>query len=266
MGLQLIESGLINVYQDNSDEMLINARELHSFLMVGRDFTTWMKDRLEKYGFEAGVDYILTLTKTGERKNVTRHEYFLKLDTAKEIAMVENNARGRLIRRHFIEIEKQFRNRNLKSQPRTTGEFLLLVAQQFVEHERKMAELEKRQKEQEQRVASISSYLVETPDRTKVDRKVKEYARRHHAGNVNAAWREVYRMIKDKYGIDVLRRVENERQRINHRRIAEGLMPYTFSTLKHKVNGMDILCRMNMLSDVLEIVAGLSIKGSHKIS
>jgi phage anti-repressor protein len=30
---------------------LINARELHSSLGVGRDFLTWMKDRIDRYGF-----------------------------------------------------------------------------------------------------------------------------------------------------------------------------------------------------------------------
>jgi anti-repressor protein len=36
-------------------------------------------------------------------------EYLLSLDTAKEIAMLENNEKGRWVRRYFIECEKRLR-------------------------------------------------------------------------------------------------------------------------------------------------------------
>lgn len=87
----------------------VDARELYEFLNVGRDFTTWIKKRLSDYGFEKNVDYVVTLTRTGERQNVIKHNYFLTLDTAKEIAMVENNDRGRQARRYFIEVEKRYK-------------------------------------------------------------------------------------------------------------------------------------------------------------
>lgn len=36
-------------------------------------------------------DYILAIAKIGERKNVVKHDYYLTIDMAKELAMVENN-------------------------------------------------------------------------------------------------------------------------------------------------------------------------------
>ena len=36
----------------------VNARELHSFLEVGKDFSTWIKNRIEQYGFVDGVDFV----------------------------------------------------------------------------------------------------------------------------------------------------------------------------------------------------------------
>ena len=42
----------------------VNARELHSFLEAGRDFSTWIKSRLSTLGSIEGEDYLLT--KTGE--------------------------------------------------------------------------------------------------------------------------------------------------------------------------------------------------------
>lgn len=53
------------------------------------------KRQNKKYDFVQDEDYILTLAKIGERKNVVKHEYFLTINMAKEIAMVENNEMGR---------------------------------------------------------------------------------------------------------------------------------------------------------------------------
>ncbi|EOZ5548711.1 antA/AntB antirepressor family protein, partial [Escherichia coli] len=65
--------------------------------------------RLNEYGFVENLDYILfspNLAKTPGRR---RKDYHLTLDTAKELAMVERNEKGRQIRRYFIECEKKFR-------------------------------------------------------------------------------------------------------------------------------------------------------------
>lgn len=36
-----------------------NARDLWQFVESKRDFSNWIKDRIEKYGFIQGVDYLL---------------------------------------------------------------------------------------------------------------------------------------------------------------------------------------------------------------
>lgn len=106
---RIVANDLVPVYATDAEERVVDARELHKFLEVGRDFTNWIKDRIEKYGFVRGQDYFLTLTKIGERQNVTRHDYILKLDVAKELCMVENNEQGRKARKYFIEVEKRFK-------------------------------------------------------------------------------------------------------------------------------------------------------------
>lgn len=113
--MKIIENGLIPIMENESGEHLVDAKELHEFLIIGRDFTTWVKDKLDKYGFVENEDFILTFTKTGERKNVTKHEYILTLDTAKEIAMLENNEKGREVRKYFIAVEKKTRQKQLES-------------------------------------------------------------------------------------------------------------------------------------------------------
>lgn len=99
-------SGSLNGEQ----QTLINARDLHQFLDVGRDFNTWMKGRIKEYGFAQAIDFTETpvLGNRGFWKTETKN-YHLSIDMAKELAMVERSDKGRAIRRYFIEMEKSVR-------------------------------------------------------------------------------------------------------------------------------------------------------------
>ena len=123
--MKIFQDGLIKVYQNDRQEQIVNARELHEKLQSKRDFSNWIADRIEKYGFVENTDFTTILLKsTGGRP---RTEYALTLDTAKEIAMVENNEQGRKIRRYFIEVEKK--SRNMFEIPKTLPEALRKAAE-----------------------------------------------------------------------------------------------------------------------------------------
>lgn len=85
----------------------VNARELHSFLESGRDFSTWIKDRIVSYGFVEDQDFLVFhengVNPYGGRPN---KNYMLSIDMAKELSMVERNAKGKQARQYFIECEK----------------------------------------------------------------------------------------------------------------------------------------------------------------
>lgn len=83
---------------------LVDARLLHSFLDVSRQFANWIKERITEYGFIEGTDFLTNLLKTKGRPSI---EYYLTLDMAKELAMVERNEKGRQARRYFIECERR---------------------------------------------------------------------------------------------------------------------------------------------------------------
>ncbi len=112
--LKKIEEGIITIYENKSKERLISARELF-YVLRGREtktkFADWIKERLVKYKFIENVDYICfrNFTKADRYGNKTTKEYYLTIDTAKEICMIENNEIGRKIRRYFIETEKRYR-------------------------------------------------------------------------------------------------------------------------------------------------------------
>ncbi len=44
----------------------VSARELYKWLGVGRDFSNWIKDRIEKYDFVENLDYFTAFAKFGE--------------------------------------------------------------------------------------------------------------------------------------------------------------------------------------------------------
>ena len=88
----------------------VNARELHVFLGNGDMFANWIKNRIEKYGFVENQDFVSFL-KTTKKPNGGRpsREYYITLDMAKQLTMVENNEKGMQARQYFIECEKQLR-------------------------------------------------------------------------------------------------------------------------------------------------------------
>jgi anti-repressor protein len=111
-GLKVIESGIVPVYEDKEARILINARELHGFLESGRQFANWIQDRVERYNFVEGEDFFTfnEIVKRKDARGATVYaEYLLTIDTAKEIAMVENNQKGRQVRKYFIECEKRLK-------------------------------------------------------------------------------------------------------------------------------------------------------------
>lgn len=95
----------------NGDKITaVNARDLWKFLESKQDFSTWIKRRIEKYEFIEGQDYLLHKF-VEQLPSGAKHciEYLISLDMAKELAMVENNERGRQARQYFIEVEKRYR-------------------------------------------------------------------------------------------------------------------------------------------------------------
>lgn len=94
----------------NTSKQTINARDLHQQLQVGKVFAAWITDRIQTYGFIEGEEFFPNLEKTsGILGGRPKTEYFITLDMAKELALLENNPTGRQVRRQLIEAERQLR-------------------------------------------------------------------------------------------------------------------------------------------------------------
>lgn len=112
----LVKIGNRNIGGETTD--VVDARELHTSLGIKTLFKDWIARRIEQYSFEEGIDYEKVLLKNEQNPQGGRPttEYNITVDMAKELSMVENNDKGRLIRRFFIEVEKE-RRHNLAAIP-----------------------------------------------------------------------------------------------------------------------------------------------------
>lgn len=88
--------------------LTVDGRTLHSVLGVRRVFAAWIQGRIEKYGFVQGQDFEV-FSNSGKNSEGGRpsQEYTCTLDMGKELCMVENNEKGRIARRYFIECERR---------------------------------------------------------------------------------------------------------------------------------------------------------------
>ena len=93
---------LIKVNYD-SDRPTLSGRELHKFLEVESNYTTWFK-RMCEYGFTEEIDFIPFLEEsTGGRPS---QDHQLTIDMAKEICMLQRTEKGKQARQYFIALEK----------------------------------------------------------------------------------------------------------------------------------------------------------------
>ena len=116
----------------------VSARELHAFLEVGKDFSTWIKNRLETLGSIENEDYLViqeVFPNFGEKGGRPKIEYYLTLDVAKHLAMMEKNEKGKQARQYFIECERKLREHQLKLAPKTFAEALRAYADEVEAHE-----------------------------------------------------------------------------------------------------------------------------------
>lgn len=85
----------------------VNARDLHTVLRVGKDFSTWIKAQIERARLIDGRDYV-KLTQKGELSATgqTLIEYHLSLDAGKHIAMMSGTDKGFEVREYFLKCER----------------------------------------------------------------------------------------------------------------------------------------------------------------
>ena len=101
-------NNLINVTLNENQEPVVLGRQLHQVLGVKTPYSMWF-DRMVEYGFTENQDFLLNnFVKQTGRGGHNKIDHVLKLDMAKEIAMIQRTDKGKEVRQYFIQVEKDF--------------------------------------------------------------------------------------------------------------------------------------------------------------
>jgi anti-repressor protein len=98
---------LIPVKENETGEVVLSGRELHGFLGIETPYHKWFP-RMVEYGFSENQDYLVTdiFVPNSNGGKQTQIDHIIKLDMAKEIAMIQRNEKGKQARQYFLQIEK----------------------------------------------------------------------------------------------------------------------------------------------------------------
>ena len=99
---------LINITTDNDYNQTVSGRELHEFLGINSNYTTWFQ-RMCEYGFTENVDYSTcfpNLESENKHGGQNKIDHILTLNMAKELCMLARNEKGKQARQYFLEVEK----------------------------------------------------------------------------------------------------------------------------------------------------------------
>lgn len=131
---------LIRIDVNENQEPVISGRVLHSFLEVATPYDKWFP-RMVEYGFTDGLDFSTFLSESTGGRPATDHA--IRLDMAKEIAMIQRSEKGKQARQYFIQIEKDY----------NSPEKIMARALQIAEKE--LSNLRLENKVQEQQIAEL---------------------------------------------------------------------------------------------------------------
>lgn len=109
--LEKIENELVPVYETSTGEKVVYGSELHEVLGAPSVYREWVKRRLSDIDAAENEEFqgVEISTPSGQ----TKKDHIIKLDTAKEMAMLERNEKGKQVRRYFIQIEKKYKSNQL---------------------------------------------------------------------------------------------------------------------------------------------------------
>lgn len=102
-------NNLINITLNENHEPVVSGRQLHETLGVKTRYNDWF-NRMTEFGFTENEDYLAVTQKrvTAQGNATNQTDHIIKLDMAKEIAMIQRTDKGKEVRKYFIQVEKDF--------------------------------------------------------------------------------------------------------------------------------------------------------------
>lgn len=212
--LRLLENELVPVYVTSTGEKVVYGSELHEVLMVKSNYRDWIRNRLSECEAVENEDFqafAKNLAKpSGGRPSV---DHIIKLDIAKEMAMLERNEQGKRVRRYFIDVEKRYKE-GKRSGPTCIEDVLIQSLQE-------MKDIRARVDKQSEAIHTVKEAMtapaIEEPFSTWVARKIESIANspdfNENPFRYQTVWGESYKRLTDKAGcrLDVLKKNAQKR-------------------------------------------------------
>ena len=220
--LKLIENELVPVYVTSTGEKVVYGSELHEVLGVKSKFADWIKNRLNDCEASEYEDFE-TFSKILE-KGRPSIDYIIKLNTAKEMAMLERNEKGKQVRRYFITVEEKY-NQGIVDRSQLSPQMQMFYV--IADGQAKMELEQKRQAEQISQIEE-NQKAISTAMQGRTEENYSHWVNRclstiaesdnyHYIGNRQerhkAVRTESYERLKDKRPCRLNQRVDAEQGR-----------------------------------------------------
>lgn len=247
--LKVIENELVPVYETSTGEKVVYGSELHEVLEVKSNYREWIKRRVLDIDAEEDEDFTTVEIPTVSG-GTSKKDHIIKLDTAKEMAMLERNEKGKQVRRYFIQVEKKYKTASLATQELSPQ--LQVMINLEIEQKRQAEKLE----HVEERIESIREVVaIDTTswreDTGRILRKIgMECGDSKSYQDVRA---ESYQLLEKRMGVNVKQRLTNKRRRMAD----EGVC----KSRRDKLNYLDVIADdKKLIEGYTAIVKELAIK------
>lgn len=228
--LKVIDNGLVPVYETDKGIKVVYGSELHDVLNVTSPYREWSGRRFNDVDAMANEDYT-TVEISTVSGGCPRKDHIIKLDIAKEMAMLERNDKGKEVRKYFIEVEKKFKAAVVdRSQLSPQMQMLYGLIEQQAKQEleqRRIAEEQKRNSERmdkiEQSQKSIRDAFEPIHEETWRKDVSLKFNRVQKQSEIpfQELWTEMYKELDRRAGVDTAKRLKNRRDRMRADGVSE---------------------------------------------
>lgn len=153
--LRLIEDELVPVYETSTGEKVVYGSDLHKCLGVKSNYREWSVRRFKDCDAQESLDFQAVEISTPGNPT-PKKDHVILLDTAKEMAMLERNDKGKEVRRYFIDIEKKYKQQIV---PMSQLEIAKMSLDMLIEQEKRLNAIEEKQFSVDNEIKEIHAKL-----------------------------------------------------------------------------------------------------------
>lgn len=249
--LKVIENELVPVYETSTGEKVVYGSELHKILEVKSNCREWIKRRFSDIGAVKNADYT-TVEISTVSGGTPKKDYIIKLDTAKEMAMLERNDKGKQVRKYFIQVEEKYKQAAINiNQLSPELQMFNQIFQQVAKTELEQKKLAERADQQEKNMKTIIDTFKGTDSDVGTEKWVNRCISKiaesddfsYSFGNKYAAARnESYRRLSDRAGCRLDQQLRNAISRAEERGCTKAQT--------NQINKLSVIMQNKRLKDI----------------